>query len=102
MAKSLIQHLEDNSLMILSEALADARAHGGPSLQNVSDEDLRVALYTVLLKIIDVLRERATGTSEGATSAPNRDVRSVFLQQAKALMDAIDSQSVYTTGHTQA
>jgi len=91
----MIRYLEDNSLAILSEAIEDVRAHGGPSLHAVSDEDMQVALYTVLLKIIDKLRAH---TSQPA-QAP-LDVRALFLHHCKEIMQFIDGQSSYTTGHT--
>ncbi|MBV9867413.1 MAG: HD domain-containing protein [Abitibacteriaceae bacterium] len=97
MDQSLIRYLEDNSLNILRDALPEARSSSGTSLQGVSDADLQVALYTVLLKIIDTLRERtAIPTSAG------RDARSLYLDNARDLMAFIDGQSAYTTGHTAA
>lgn len=97
MDQSLIRYLEDHSLNILQDALPEARASSGTSLRGVSDADLQVALYTVLLKIIDTMREKtATPTSSG------HDVRSIYLDYARNLMSVIDGQSAYTTGHTEA
>ncbi len=96
-AQNLIRHLEDNSLAILSEAIGDVRANGGPTLQNVSDDDLQVALYTVLLKIIDTLRERSSAPVEAKI-----DTKALFLNNMKSMMEFIDGQSAYTAGHTAA
>jgi HD-GYP domain-containing protein (c-di-GMP phosphodiesterase class II) len=92
---TLISFLEDNSLSILREATQDVRANAGPTLQAASDDELQVALYTVLLKILDSLRERA-----GAPAEHLPDVRALFLKHAKAMMEHIDSQSAYTADHT--
>lgn len=94
---SIISFLEDNSLAILNDAVADVRANAGPTLQNVSEDDLQVALYTVLLKILDSLREKTSQPVETV-----RDVRSLFLKHTRAMMEYIDAQSSYTTGHTAA
>ncbi len=96
-AQNLIRTLEDNSLSILSESIGDVRAHGGPTLANVSDEDLQIALYTVLLKIIDTLREKASAPSEVKT-----DTKTIFVAAIRDMMDYIDGQSTYTVGHTRA
>lgn len=98
MAQKLIQYLEDNSLAVLRDAMADVRASAGQSLQKVSDDDLQVAMYTVLLKIIDLLRER---TSVKPQSGP-RDVKDFFLDRVKEIMEYVDGQSSYTIGHTPA
>ncbi len=96
-SRDLIRHLENNSLQLLESATAEVRASGLPSLQAISDDDLKVALYTALLKIIDTLRESASVPAEG-----NPDVRALFLDQNKSMMEIIDGQSAYTTGHTAA
>ena len=96
-AQQLIRHLEDHSLSLLSEVMVDARATGGESLRLVSDGDLQLALYTVLLKVVDTLRDKA-GTSEEARP----DVRAIYLSGAREMMSFIDGQSSYTAGHTQA
>ncbi|HEX8465763.1 MAG TPA: HD domain-containing phosphohydrolase [Abditibacterium sp.] len=96
-AQNLIRTLEDNSLSILSEAITDVRTHGGPTLVNVSDEDLQIALYTVLLKIIDTLREKASAPTEVKT-----DTKVIFVTAIRDMMDYIDGQSSYTVGHTRA
>jgi len=97
-AQHLIRHLEDHSLVLLEESLCDVRSTGGESLRHVSDPDLQIALYTVLLKIVDVLRDKAgTGAEE-----TRPDVRAIYLQSARDMMDFIDGQSPYTAGHTQA
>ncbi|HEX8238085.1 MAG TPA: HD domain-containing phosphohydrolase [Abditibacteriaceae bacterium] len=96
-SQDLIRYLENNSLQLLESAVGDVRSSGGPSLQAISDDDLKVALYTVLLKIIDSLREFSGAPSEG-----NPDMRRIFLDQSRNLMEIIDGQSAYTTGHTAA
>jgi HD-GYP domain-containing protein (c-di-GMP phosphodiesterase class II) len=96
-AQHLIRHLEDHSLSLLSEVMIDARATGGESLRFVSDDDLQLALYTVLLKVVDMLRDKA-GTSDDVRP----DVRAIYLRSARDMMDFIDGQSAYTAGHTGA
>lgn len=96
-SNAIISFLEDNSLNILSDAMQDVRANAGPTLQSVSEDDLQVALYTVLLKILDTLRERAAAPLE---TTP--DVRALYLKHCRSMMEFIDSQSAYTAGHTQA
>lgn len=96
-AQNLIRTLEDNSLSILSEALTDVRANGGPTLANVSDEDLQVALYTVMLQIIDTLRTKASAPSEVKT-----DTKAIFVAAIRDMMDYVDGQSTYTVGHNRA
>lgn len=96
-AQNLIRTLEDNSLAILTEAIGDVRAHGGPSLVNVTDDDLQIALYTVLLKIIDTLREKAAAPTEVKT-----DTKTIFVAAIRDMMDYVDGQSTYTVGHTRA
>jgi HD-GYP domain-containing protein (c-di-GMP phosphodiesterase class II) len=100
MSQQLIKFLEDNSLSVLRDATIDVREQAGPTLQNVSEDDLQVAMYTVLLKIIDALRDRA-GAGAAFTPGP-RDVKEFYLNHAKQAMDYIDSQSSYTVGHTPA
>jgi HD-GYP domain-containing protein (c-di-GMP phosphodiesterase class II) len=95
MSQDLIRYLEDHSLPLLEEALLDVRANSGPALSVISDDDLKVALYTTLLKIIDALRNVSA-----APEGPKRDVRQIFLEQNKHMMEIIDGQSSYTTGHT--
>jgi len=97
MPKTTAQILEDRSMAILSETVQDVRASRLPSLAYATDEDLRVALYTVFLKVLDVVRETETGDG-----GRKRDVRTLFLEHTKELMDFIDGQSSYTVGHTQA
>jgi HD-GYP domain-containing protein (c-di-GMP phosphodiesterase class II) len=103
MAHKLVKYLEDNSLTVLREATADVRANAGPTLQNVSEDDLQVAMYTVLLKIIDNLREKTEGADAAASnnSGP-RDVKAFYLDHVKDIMTFVDSQSSYTVGHTPA
>ncbi len=96
-ASNLIRLLEDNSLPILTEAMADVRAQGAPSLAQVPDGDLQVALYTVLLKIVDTLREKAVLPVETKV-----DTRTIFVSAVRDMMDYIDGQSAYTAGHTRA
>ena len=96
-APNLIRLLEDNSLSILNEAMTDVRAHGAASLAAVSDSDLQIALYTVLLKIVDTLREGAAMPLEVKT-----DTRTIFVRAVRDMMDYIDGQSAYTAGHTRA
>jgi HD-GYP domain-containing protein (c-di-GMP phosphodiesterase class II) len=96
-ASAIIGFLEDNSLAILNDAILDVRANAGPTLQHVSDDDLQVALYTVLLKILDSLREQSAAPQEKTP-----DVRSLFLRHCRTMMDYIDAQSSYTVGHTAA
>jgi HD-GYP domain-containing protein (c-di-GMP phosphodiesterase class II) len=96
-AQNLIRTLEDNSLTILSESLVDVRTNGGPTLSNVSDEDLQIALYTVMLKIIDTLREKASAPSDVKT-----DTKAIFVAAIRDMMDYVDGQSTYTVGHNRA
>jgi HD-GYP domain-containing protein (c-di-GMP phosphodiesterase class II) len=98
MSQDLIRYLENNSLTLLDEAVGDVRANGGPSLNAVTDDDLRVAVYTAMLKIIDALRAKNSISDEGGTP----DVRSMYVDQTRQLMEIIDGQSAYTTGHTAA
>lgn len=96
-SQSLIRFLEDQSLTLLDDAVADVRATGGSSLQYVTDDDLRVALYTVMLKIIDALRGTSSLQAEGS-----EDIKTLYLRNIRDLMEFIDGQSSYTTGHTAA
>src|SRR5688500_4915031 len=96
MSRQLIQYLEDNSLSILHDAMAEAREQAGASLKTVSEGDLQVAMYTVLLKILDKLRERAEVTPH---TGP-RSMKAFYLERVKEIMDYIDGQSTYTIGHT--
>jgi HD-GYP domain-containing protein (c-di-GMP phosphodiesterase class II) len=96
-SQDMIQYLENNSLQILDNAMGDVRAGGGEALANVPDDELKVALYTVLLKVVDTLREVSNVPETG-----NPDVRQVFLEVSRNLMEIIDGQSAYTTGHTAA
>ena len=96
-ASQLIRLLEDQSLPILTEAMSDVRSHGAPSLAQVSDGDLQIALYTVLLKITDTLREKACLPVE-----TKDDTRSIFVSAVRDMMDIVDGQSAYTAGHTRA
>ncbi len=96
-AQNLIRTLQDNSLLILSESIGDVRANGGPTLALVSDDDLQIALYTVMLKIIDTLREKAAAPSEVKT-----DTKTIFVAAIRDMMDYVDGQSTYTVGHTRA
>lgn len=96
-AQALIRHLEDNSLTILTDVLNDVRATGGASLRYVNDNDLQLALYTVLLKIVDTLREK----SAVASGAIPTDIASIYMGAMRDLMDYIDGQSAYTSGHTR-
>lgn len=94
---NLIRLIEDNSLSILSESITDARSAAGASLNSVSDDDLRVAMYTVLLKIVDVLRDRSAVQDNVRT-----DTKTIFVNAVRDMMDYIDGQSSYTAGHTRA
>lgn len=98
MPEQLLTYLEDHSLDILRDAVTDVRAHAGPTLQNASEEDLQVAMYTVLLKLIDTLRVRSGIAQQ--TSAHN--VKEFYLALMKQAMDYIDGQSTFTVGHTAA
>jgi HD-GYP domain-containing protein (c-di-GMP phosphodiesterase class II) len=97
MAKTIAQKMEDRSMAILTETLQDVRSSGLPSLAQATDDDLRVALYIVFLKVLDMVR----GADAGGDGR-ERDVRALFLEHTKELMDFIDGQSSYTVGHTQA
>lgn len=97
-AQHLIRHLEDHSLALLSESICDVRATGGDTLRFVSDSDLQLALYTILLKVVDVLREKAGANLEEIRP----DVRAIYLRGTRDMMDFIDGQNFYTAGHTQA
>lgn len=97
MSKTIAQNMEDRSMAILNETIEDIRSSGLPSLANATDDDLRVALYTIFLKTLDIARE-----NEAADDGRKRDARTLFLEHTKELMDFIDGQSSYTVGHTQA
>lgn len=97
-AQTLIRHLEDNSLSILTDLTTDVRASGGASLRYVNDNDLQLALYTVLLKIVDILREKSCMTPADTPT----DIASIYINAIRDLMDYVDGQSVYTAGHTRA
>lgn len=98
-SNNLIRQLEDNSMTLLADAIPDVRASAGPALANVPDSELNVALYAVMLKIIDFLRESGGVREEDTqpTSLPQ-----IFLEHAKSIMEYIDGQSSYTIGHTPA
>jgi len=96
MSQDLIRYLENNSLSLLDDTLQDVRANSSAGLSAVSDEDLRVALYTALLKIIDALRSAALVPEGGI------DVRQMYVEHSRQMMEIIDGQSAYTTGHTAA
>ena len=59
MSQDLIRYLENNSLNLLNDTLGDVRANAGPALSTISDDDMKVALYTAILKIIDALRSES-------------------------------------------
>lgn len=94
-AQNLIRIIEDNSLSILAEAVADVRETSGTALRSISDEDLRIVLYTVLLKVVEVLREKS------AVSNVRVDTQAIFVNAVRDMMDYIDGQSTYTAGHTR-
>ncbi len=98
-SNNLIRQLEDNSMTLLAEAIPDVRASAGPALANVPDSELNVALYAVMLKIIDFLRESG-GVREEDTQP--KSLPDIFLAHAKSIMEYIDGQSAYTVGHTPA
>ena len=95
-APNLIRILEDNSLSILTEALGDVRAASGHALRGVSDDDLKIVLYTVLLKVVDVLREKSAIQTNVKV-----DTKTIFVSAVRDMMDYIDGQSAYTAGHTR-
>lgn len=95
-AQNIIRYLEDNSLTILNDAIADVRANSGSAIKQVSNEDLQIAMYTALLKILDTLRDRFAGTAEVKV-----DTKGLFVGSVRDLMDYIDGQSSYTVGHTR-
>ena len=99
MAQDIVRFLENNSLVLLEEALVDVRANSSPAVQALGDDDLKVALYTVMLKIVDAI-SNATSNGEGSSSNPG--IRQLYLEQTRHLMEIIDGQSTYTTGHTAA
>jgi HD-GYP domain-containing protein (c-di-GMP phosphodiesterase class II) len=95
-AQNLIRILEDNSLSILAEAVTDVRASSGTALRSVSDDDLKIVLYTVLLKVIDVLRDKSAVQINVRV-----DTQTIFVNAVRDMMDYIDGQSSYTAGHTR-
>ena len=97
-ANNLIRQLEDNSMTLLDEAMPDVRGSAGPSLRGVPDAELRVALYAMMLKIIDFLRE-GSGVREDSTP---KTLPEIYLEHAQSIMEYIDAQSSYTVGHTPA
>jgi HD-GYP domain-containing protein (c-di-GMP phosphodiesterase class II) len=100
-SNNLIRQLEDNSMQLLDEAMPDVRAAAGPALAAVPEGELRVALYAVMLKIIDFLRESGGGGALQEASQP-KTLPQIFLEHAKSIMEYIDGQSAYTVGHTPA
>lgn len=98
MPQQLLTYLEDNSLEMLRDAVDEVRANAGPALQNVPDDELQVAMYTVLLKLIDTLRAR----SGIARQTAGFNVKEFYLELMKQTMDYIDGQSTFTVGHTAA
>lgn len=95
-ANNLIRQLEDNSMTLLDEAMPDVRSSAGQSLRTVPDSELRVALYAMMLKIIDFLRE---GSGARQDSSP-KTLPEIYLEHAQSTMEYIDAQSSYTVGHT--
>jgi len=95
-AQNLIRILEDNSLSILSEAIVDVRSASGPALRSVSDDDLKIVLYTVLLKVVDILRDKSAVQTNVRV-----DTQTIFVNAVRDMMDYIDGQSAYTAGHTR-
>ena len=95
---NLIRQLEDNSMSLLDEAMPDVRASAGPSLQTVPEGELRVALYAMMLKIIDFLRDGSGDMTESTASS----LPQIYLEHSKSIMEFIDGQSSYTVGHTPA
>jgi HD-GYP domain-containing protein (c-di-GMP phosphodiesterase class II) len=93
----LIRQLEDNSMTLLDEAMPDVRAAAGPAMQAVPESELRVALYAMMLRIIDFLHEGSGSSSESATP---KTLPQIFLEHAQSIMEYIDGQSSYTVGHT--
>lgn len=93
---NLIRQLEDNSMSLLDEAMPDVRASAGPALQTVPEGELRVALYAMMLKIIDFLRDGSGDPMESTAS----NLPQIYLEHSKSIMEFIDGQSSYTVGHT--
>lgn len=86
MAADLIGKLENESVGLMEACLREIRGSGSPQITAVPEEELRVALYMFVLKVLDFLR------SESAVSAVARidatDYRTVFL---RAMMDVIEA-----------
>ena len=102
MSTALLNHLEQQSLPLINETIEDVRTHGGMGLIGVADEDLRVALYTLLLKVNDMLRgDVQMGAFFTGADVPPASARELYLKQARETMNWVDSQSVYTEGHTE-
>lgn len=94
----LLYLLENKSMSLLGDAMNDVREHGGPAVRALPDDELQVALYTVLVKVIDLLR---SSDPDQSTRKPD-DTRSIFLSAVRDMMEHIDGQSAYTSGHTRA
>lgn len=95
MSSVLLHHLENHAMSFIDESLRDVRAHAGPSLSQVPDSELRVAMYTLVLRVCDLMR---SGAPEKA-SAPET-ARELYLRQTRDIMEWVDARSVYTVGHT--
>lgn len=96
-AEKVLARLEDQSVRIMEETLAEIRETASPQIKNVPEEELRVCLYMFVLKVLDFVRAAAGIPSVNARS----DFKSLFLEACHLVVDAIDAQNPYTTRHSE-
>jgi HD-GYP domain-containing protein (c-di-GMP phosphodiesterase class II) len=98
MSQVLLHQLESGAMPLLEEVMCDVRSHisEDSALAHVPDDELRVALYTLLLKVCDMARG-----GEKPCDPPPSTPRDLFLRHARDMMEWVDNQSVYTHGHTR-
>lgn len=82
-------------MSFIDESLGDVRVHAGPELSQVPDRELRVAMYTLLLRVCDLMRNGEPQKHDAPETA-----RDLYLRQARETMQWVDARSVYTVGHT--
>lgn len=93
----LLKQLEDQSVRLMEETLAEIRETGSDHIKSLPEEDLRVCLYLFVLKVLDFIR-KTSGMSEESTRS---DFKQVFLDATRGIVEAIDAQSTYTVRHSE-